>query len=383
MTKTSLTPLKMLLFFFHATNTIVLSFLPLFLQYKQLTGKEIGLVLAIGPLATIISQPFWGFLSDKYKTVKKMLIISVIGMLLFSIVFFNMEHLVTLLIFGALFYFFSSPVGALSDSLAQRQADNLNVSFGSIRTWGSIGFAFSSLMIGEFLNIFGIQFIVWPYISFGLILLIIVFKTADVKSDSAPARFSDVKLLMTNKPFITFLILMMFITITHRVNDSFIGLYIAELGGSERFVGVSWFVSLISEATVFALAFIWFKRKNALNFIVLASFVYVVRWLLFSFVDNPIHIIGLQVLHGFTFAIFYLAALYFVTRLIPKMLKATGHLFFYSVFFGVSGIIGSLGGGIIIDLFNGEILYFMNGIVALIGAVSLFIYRKKITIKSS
>lgn len=372
----SLLSLKMLLFFFHATNTIVLSFLPLFLKYKGLTGKEIGVILAIGPLATIVSQPFWGFLSDKYKTVKKMLMISVIGMLLFSVVFFSMDSLMSLLIFGALFYFFSSPVGALSDSLAQRQADTLNVSFGSIRMWGSIGFAFSSLVVGEILNIFGVPFIVWPYISFGLVLLAIVFLITDVRSDSTPAHLGDVRLLIKNKPFLIFLTLMMFVTITHRVNDSFIGLYIAELGGSERYVGISWFVSLISEATIFALAFIWFKRKNALNLIVFASFIYVGRWFLFSFVDNPIHIIGLQVLHGLTFAVFYLAALDFITRLIPEILKATGHLVFYSVFFGLSGIIGSLGGGIIIEAFNGETLYFINGIVALVGALSLFVYRQ-------
>jgi len=47
--------------------------LPLYLKHKGLTGIEIGWVLAIGPFATIISQPFWGYVSDKYKTVKKYL----------------------------------------------------------------------------------------------------------------------------------------------------------------------------------------------------------------------------------------------------------------------------------------------------------------------
>lgn len=380
MTKRPLLPLKSLLFFFHATNTIVLSFLPLLLKDIGLTGKEIGSVLAIGPLATIISQPFWGFLSDKYKTVKRMLIISVIGMLLFSVIFFNMEGLVTLLIFGALFYFFSSPVGALSDSLAQRQAEHFNISFGSIRMWGSIGFAFSSLFVGELLNIYGIQFIVWPYLSFGLILLLIIFSITDVKSPSAPARLKDIQLLLKNKAFLTFLILMMFITITHRVNDSFIGLYMAELGGSERLVGVSWFVSLISEATVFALAFLWFKRKKALNFIIIASFLYVVRWLLFSVVEQPFHLVSLQLLHGLTFAIFYLSAIEYVTQLIPNILKSTGHLIFYSVFFGVSGIIGSLGGGFIIELYSGQLLYLLNGILAFIGLLSLIVYRRFVTV---
>src|SRR5699024_7325091 len=125
----------MLLFSFHATNTIILSFLPLYLQYKGLTGTEIGWVLAVGPLASIFSQPFWGYMSDKYKTVKLILLICIVGLLLSSIVFFQMNGLVAILIAGAIFYFFSSPVGGLGDSLVQRRADELGVSFGAIRMW--------------------------------------------------------------------------------------------------------------------------------------------------------------------------------------------------------------------------------------------------------
>lgn len=88
-TKADLRKLKMLIFFFHVTNTIIISFLPLYLKFKGLSGTEIGWVLAVGPLASIISQPFWGYLSDKYKTVKWVLIMTIIGMLIFSILFFK------------------------------------------------------------------------------------------------------------------------------------------------------------------------------------------------------------------------------------------------------------------------------------------------------
>src|SRR5690625_5140796 len=172
----SLVSLKSLLFLFFATNTIILTFLPLYLQYKGLSGTEIGWVLAIGPFASIISQPFWGYLSDKYKTVKRMLILSVIGMIIASLIFFQMNALIAILIFGAIFYFFASPVGALSDSLAQRRAQELRISFGSIRTWGSIGFGFSTLIIGEILNNTGVEYMVWPYVILGSILLIVAFK---------------------------------------------------------------------------------------------------------------------------------------------------------------------------------------------------------------
>src|SRR5690625_6857157 len=111
-----------------------------------------------------------------------------------------MNHLFFILIFGALFYFFSSPVGALGDSLAQRQADLLNISFGSIRTWGPIGFALSSLVIGQLLNIFGVEFIRWLYLLFGAILLVVAFHISDVNTPDNEKKISisDLKLLIAN-----------------------------------------------------------------------------------------------------------------------------------------------------------------------------------------
>lgn len=157
----------MLLFSYHATNTILISFLPLYLKHQGLSGTEIGWVLATGPLASIFAQPFWGYMSDKFKTVKWILLICVIGLILGSTIFFQMTTLVSILIVGAIFYFFTTAIGGLGDSLAQRRADELKINFGSIRTWGSIGFATSSLLIGLLLNEIGIQFIYWPYLFFG------------------------------------------------------------------------------------------------------------------------------------------------------------------------------------------------------------------------
>lgn len=371
----SLVPLKTLLFSFHATNTIVISFLPLYLRYKGLSGTEIGWVLAIGPLASIFSQPFWGYLSDKYKTVKTMLLLCIVGLLISSVIFFQMNGLIAILIMGAIFYFFSSPVGALGDSLGQRRADELNISFGTIRTWGSIGFATSALIIGELLDRIGVQYMMWPYLFFGIIALLVTFRLTDVKVDNEPIQLNDVKALIKSKPFIIFLFFMMFIMVSHRANDSFIGLYITQLGGSERLVGVAWFIGVISEAAVFALAGFWFRKYHSLIFVIVASILYSLRWFLYSGVNDPMHILLLQVLHGLTFGVFYLAAFDYITRIVPKLLQSTGHLLFYSVMFGISGIIGSLVGGALIDTFSGGTLYFVMGCFALVGTVCLTIYH--------
>ncbi|GIO28026.1 MFS transporter [Ornithinibacillus bavariensis] len=373
--KESLIPLKMLLFSFHATNTIILSFLPLYLAYKGLNGTEIGWVLAIGPLASIFAQPFFGYLSDKFKSVKKILLICVMGLLIFSTIFFQMNSLISIMIVGAMFYFFTSPIGGLGDSLSQRRANEIGVSFGTIRMWGSIGFATSSLIIGEILSKYGVQYMIWPYLLFGFIAMLVVFRLQDVKVESDPVRLKDVGVLIKNKPFLFFLIAIVFLSLAHRTNDSYIGLYITELGGSEALVGLGWFVGVASEALVFALAGFWFRKLHPLVFIMIAGVLYSLRWFIYGFADNPMFVISLQFLHGITFGIFYLAALDYVTRLIPKLLQSTGHLVYYAVFFGISGIIGSLTGGTIIDHFNGSTLYYTLSVVSLLGTAAIFVYH--------
>ncbi|MFC4023292.1 MFS transporter [Oceanobacillus longus] len=384
--KESLLPLKTLFVSFHASNTILISFLPLYLQFRGLNGTQIGWVLAVESLASILAQPFWGYLSDKYKTVKKILFVCIIGLLIGSTLFFQMDTLPTILVMGALFYFFATPVGALTDSLAQRRSVELNVSFGSIRMWGSVGFALSSLLVGEVLASFGIQYMGWVYFFFGSLALLTVFPLKDVKVESQPVKIKDLSRIVKNKPFLIFLSVIVFITVTHRMNDYYMALYITELGGTEALVGVAWFVGVIAEAAVFALAGFWFRKYHAMIFIIVAAILYTLRWFLYSAVDDPMFIVALQFMHGLTFGVFYTAAFDYVTRLIPTFLQSTGHLVFFSVYFGLSGIIGSLAGGPLIETFGGNTMYIFMGIIAAIGTILLITYHilpygKEITVR--
>ena len=370
----SLTPLKILLFSFYATNTIIVSYLPLYLKYKGLNGTEIGWVLAIGPLASIFSQPFWGFMSDKYKTVKRIILLCTLMLLITGMVFFQMNGLVAFLITGAIFFFFVTPIEPLSDSMAQRRANEVDVSFGAIRSWGAIGFAVSSLVVGELLSRIGIQYMIWPYMFFAIVALIIAFRLKDVKVESEPVQFKDVSQLIKNVPFLIFLVLIVILMVTHNTNDNFIGLYIAELGGSERLVGIAWFVGVISEAIVYFLAGFWYRKLHPLVFVIIAGILFSGRWFIYGIVDNPMIIIAFQILHGLTFGVFFIAAFDYVTRLIPKLLMSTGHLVFFA-FMGIAGIIGSLIGGSLFEAFGGHTLYIVLGWIALVGTLLIAIYH--------
>jgi PPP family 3-phenylpropionic acid transporter len=367
--------LKAFLFFFHSTITIIISFLPLFLQEKGLSNTEIGWILAIGPLAAIFSQPLWGFLSDKYKSVKRVLLTCLIGMFLFSILLFSVSSFLAFVISAFLFFFFMTPVGALGDSLSQKTADQQGISFGSIRMWGSVGFAVTSLLCGQIFSYIGVGNIMIPYVFYAIVSILICLSIIDVKVSKKPVHTSGALELIKDKRISIFLLIIILISITHRTNDSFIGIHMMDIGAETTLIGWAWFIGVLTEAIVFGLSAFWYKKYHELTFIILAGFLYGIRFIAVSFIQDPVHLLFLQPLHGICFGLFYTAAFKYMTKVIPEELLGTGHLLFVSVFFGFSGILGSLGGGYIMEATNGAVLYKTLGYTALLGSIGMFFFK--------
>ncbi|TKD68843.1 MFS transporter [Pseudalkalibacillus hwajinpoensis] len=379
--------LSLFLFFFHASNTIIISYMPVYFQHSGMSESKIGSILAIGPLAAILAQPFWGYISDKTGTIKKVLLVTLIGVFIVSVFLLTSQSYILILFSAAIFYVFMSPTGALGDSLAVKTAARFNKNFGSIRTWGSIGFASSTLLVGQFFSFAGIEFILLPFLFMITFAFLTAMKISDVKTGNKPVTVLDAVRIGKNPRFLFFLAAIMFLTIPHRANDSFIGIYLTELGGNESQIGIAWFVAVASEAVIFATSHYWFRKYNEIVFIFIAGLIYALRWIILAYVSGPIGAILMQVLHGVTFGVFYVSAFQYVTKLVPANLQATGHLLFISVFFGLSGILGSLFGGIIFEEASGSALYSFMGYMSLVGCIVLLAYmffdRKRSKTKTS
>ncbi|MFC4766189.1 MFS transporter [Effusibacillus consociatus] len=367
--------LRTFLFFYHSSVTIIISFLPVYFQSEGLSETEIGWLMAIGPCAALFSQPFWGIMSDKYKTIKRMILICLFGVLFSSTILFQMSTFLGLLAACALMFFFNAPTGALADSLTQRTSERYKISFGSIRTFGSLGFAFTALISGQILSQIGIRNMYYPYLFYIIIAFLVSWRIFDVPSSNTPVRVTDAVKLASSPRFFMFLLISMFFSIGHRTNDSFLGLYISKLGGGESLIGLAWFVAVLSEALAFATSRFWFRRYSELTFIIIAGVIYTIRWLLSSIADNSELIILLQVFHGLSFGIFYTASFKFISKLAPKELQATGHLLFISVFFGLSGIIGSAVGGAVLERLGGSALYKDLAFFSMAGILGVLVYQ--------
>jgi PPP family 3-phenylpropionic acid transporter len=364
------------LFFAYSSLSIMNNYIPIFYREEGLSGTQIGILTATGPLASMMSQPLWGYLSDKYKSIKRMVLITLAGVLVMCGVFRVMDSFHGYLTMMFLLFIFLSSSTALGDSLSQKTAARYGLSFGRIRMWGSLGFASGSLAAGYILTAVGVDKIFVLMIFTALISLSLAVFLKDVPASNKLVTIFHALKMVSQPNLLFFLLCCVFIATSHRTNDQYIGIYIVELGGETSFIGWGWFIALVTEAIVFATSAFWFHKFHPLTVVIASGVIYTVRWFVLSSVTNPEWVLPLQILHGFTYSLYYMAALQYVTRIVPEQLQATGQLLLITVTFGLCGIIGSLLGGWMIEAYSLSVLYNALGFIALAGTIFLLIYQR-------
>ncbi|WP_059351703.1 MFS transporter [Bacillus coahuilensis] len=366
--------LKAFLFFTQSAGMTTGSFIAVYLVFRGLSAAEIGLVLAAGKVAMLIANPVSGYMSDRLKTIKRLVLTGAIFMTAFGALMFSSQSFEAILLLYFLFSFSLGPVVALGESLAQKTANDMKLSFGSFRMWGSLGAAIAVLGSGLLLSLISIHWIILPFLFFCVFLIGTALKIEDVVVSTKPVKFSDTLLLLKNRSLFLFLASSLFVTIAHRANDDYIALFITEMGGNESLIGWAWFIGIFTEFLVFSWSYKWYRQYHPLTFTVIAAVLYGVRYLVMSFVYDPYILLLLQPLHGITFGILYTAAFDYVTRIVPKELQSTGHVLLSMSFFGISGIIAALGGGFVIEHFSTHTLFEWIGYLSLFSALLLVGY---------
>lgn len=356
-------------FLFFGLLALFVPFLPVYLGEKGLTASEIGLIIGTGGFVTLIAQPLWGFISDKTKTIRKVMLILVSLTTIFGYFLFNVDSFVLLVIFALLVYFALMPLDPLTESLNFTVSEMARVSYGSIRTYGALGYAILSLIVGFSMDYFGLNSASILFAILGLISFAIVWFMPDVQASTKPITMKGLKQVLKNKEMLLFLVMVFISSIPARMNDTFLGLHLRALGGDTSLIGIAFFIAATSEIVIFALSFWWLRKGKELEIITIATFFYFLRFILSAFILSPLALTLLQVLQMLTFPIFYTAAIQYLYQIMPKEWRATGQTVLALLFFGLSSIIASYAGGYIYKEFGGHTFYFIISIMSFIGVL--------------
>jgi PPP family 3-phenylpropionic acid transporter len=97
-----------------------------------------------------------------------------------------------------------------------------------------------------------------------------------------------------------------------------------------------------------------------------------VRWLLLSRASSAAGVVALQLLHAFTFGLFWGAAMDAMARAVPSRLRATGQALFAAVVFGIGNAVGYQLSGLGYDRWHGVApLFAWAGAVEVVALLAL------------
>jgi PPP family 3-phenylpropionic acid transporter len=308
-------------------------------------------------------------ISDKYQTVKKILVLILAMQFIMALFVFQGINFGSLMLLMALFFFFQSPTNSLNDSLTLLTISGKNTSYASFRVWGSIGFAFASLVFGMLLKERGSELTLFLCLgTIGISFLLSLMLSDGRRPTHKKLEFSSLVQVIRSNQFLLFLLIVMIASVAHRFNDGFLALFLQQLGADQTLVGWSWMVSALSEIPIFFLLSKYGHRYKELPLLIISSFIYVLRFILMSQVTNPLWVVAIQAMHSLSFAVFYFTVIRYLQRTIPDEYRATGQAIFAVTWSGLAGLIsGALGGW----LFRDWGPHFMYGIGALLSGAAV------------
>jgi MFS transporter, PPP family, 3-phenylpropionic acid transporter len=338
---------KAIYFFIFAAIASLFPFLVIHYQDLGLSGTQIGVLAALNPLVTVLTVPLWGALADATQRYKQLLLFMMAGCLVAVFLLSQVTQFVWLLVVIALFAFFAGSVMPLIDSSVLAKLEHKD-RYGKLRLWGTIGFGLASPFVGYVTERVGLEWAFYFYLFFFAITtaLVVFFPIS-----RAPIRkpLGTGLLEFKNKTWLMFLLTIFVGGFGLAVAGNYYLLHMKNLGGTQTFVGLSLTFATLGELPFMLFGYKLLKRYPAKTLLVLALFFIALRLVAYSLAQAPWHFLFIQILHGPTFALIWIAGISYADTLSPSHLKATGQSLFAAMLSGVGGSLGGFVGGLLYD----------------------------------
>ena len=308
-------------------------FFPLWLSSKGFTERYIAIILATSVLTKLLANPFFAGLGDKYGNRKiPMLYLSFIStIILFSLNIFNSLYLIAFMAITSWALF--APLMPLTESLTTTAIKKYNFDYGNTRLWGSVSFIIIAFFGGIIIEKYGLKYVPILMTIGALFLFLSIIIMPTIPSLPARKKFSTYALLK-NRNFFPFLLACGAIQSSHGIYYGFSTIYWKSIGLSETVIGALWAEGVVFEIILLAY---FYKFKNYTSpkiFIIIAGVMAIIRWTLMANADTILFIALIQILHAFTFGLTHLAAINFISEVMPVRAQAKSQALYSAISMG-------------------------------------------------
>jgi MFS transporter, PPP family, 3-phenylpropionic acid transporter len=310
---------------------VSLPFFGAWLAWKGLSPTQIGTLFSLGMMLRILVVPITGIVADARNDRRGMMVF--LGLVMAAGFGSLTQVSPPLLLFVAAVpaNIATGAASPLLESVSIRIANRNGFDYGHVRVWASILFVAGNVASGVAVSVFGLIVIApWLFIA-GALNACAAYILPRAPAERPPGHLrarlrttlAEAHELIRSPVFLIFLATASLDQGSHAVYYFYGGLYWRALGYPGWLIGVIFPLGVFAEIVFMSFSLRIFKSVGAVRLLALGAICCVVRWTILALNPPFPFVVFAQVLHGGTFALAHLGAMYFILKAVPPRLSAT------------------------------------------------------------
>lgn len=338
------------------------------LAWRGLSPGEIGALLSAGMLLRVVVAPVTGIIADARNDRRGMMLVLALVML---------AGYDALNWTSAALFIFAAAIPAnvasggftpLLESVSVRLSERFGFDYGHVRLWASALFVAGNILSGIAVSIWGL-IVIAPWLTITAALLATSIVALPAPSPDRPrgdfglrmrATWAESRELLRAPVFLVFLAAASLDQGSHAFYYSYGGLHWKQLGYSGTLIGIVWPLGISAEILLMSFSLQVFRAIGATRLLLLGALGCVLRWTILAF-DPPLpFVIFAQFLHGATFALAHLGAMYFILKAVPPRLAATAQSLYAVCSSGIAMGLATFASGPLYAVYGGRAYLLMS-----------------------
>ena len=362
-------------FAYFAYSGLFGAYAPLWFQSLGYSTLAIGTLVSLQSTTRIVGPYAWGWLADHSGRRTRMLRITAAASLASAFGFLATPGYGWVATVMVTLFIFTAGVSPLSESALAHFVNPGGTfdarRYGRVRVWGSVGFILAVIAGGYLLQALGIG--LFPAMTIGLLgmLLLATCWVPDVVEPPHPVEGLAGAMRVLRRPVVAWFFLGMFFTVmAHMSLYAFLSLYLASLGYAKGTIGLLWVIGVMLEVVWFWFQGRWLHLLPLHGWLLLAAVASAMRFAATAaFGHIGWVLLVAQCSHALTFAAQHSACAAVINRHFDGPLRARGQALYSVLGYGVSGVIGGVGGGALSEQWGFGAVFWAASIVAVLAAL--------------
>ena len=382
---------------------VVGSFASVFLLARGYSNSEIGVILAVANVVAVVLQPMVADFADRSKKVSLVGLIELmtIIMLVFmaGLFVFQQKSLALSVIFLMLLAWHTSLQPLINSLNFKLEESGLKINFGVARSMGSLAYSILCAFMGTLVEKYSVSIMPVSGVAVILMLMVSVFATkkmfdkaiaakiargevAAVATEAAKAEdeveeINLIDFLKRNKVFLILNIGVLGIFFSNNVLNNYMIQIVTNVGGDSEDMGRILSIMAFLEIPLMVCAGALRKKFSCELMLKIAAIGFTVKIALHYIATSVAMVYFAQIFQLISFGLFLPVMVMFINEVMSKGEAVKGQAFF-TMMSTVASIIGSLIGGVILDLSGAKMLTLIATIITAAGTVILIMSVDKV-----